>query len=81
MLDVVFSHVMGLHLNKSLSRDDLAFLVGKFRVHPDSNRCTFTMTDGNDKELAKQEIEFTDFPALEQDIWIEDGVGLLPSEH
>ena len=37
--------------------------------------------DGDGKELARQRIRFTDFPAQEVTLWVEHGRLLLPSEH
>jgi hypothetical protein len=38
-------------------------------------------TDGNDTILATQEIPYSDFPIDSIDIWLTDGVALLPSEY
>jgi len=38
-------------------------------------------TDGNNRILKRQKIEWTDFGADEATIWIEANVALLPSEH
>lgn len=38
-------------------------------------------TDGNNKTLIKQDIEYTDFKAESAMVWVEFNVILLPSEH
>ncbi len=38
-------------------------------------------TDGNDRILVTQNIPWTDFEAGAATVWVENGVGLLPSEH
>lgn len=38
-------------------------------------------TNGNDRILKTQKIEYTDFPCDEAVVWVEFGVALLPSEH
>jgi len=42
---------------------------------------TLVADDGNGNVIAKQEIEFTDFPMQKVSIWLVDGVLLLPSEY
>lgn len=40
-----------------------------------------TCDDGNDNELVRQDISFSDMPLDEIKIWLIDGVCLLPSEY
>lgn len=40
-----------------------------------------TCTDGNDRTLVTQSIQFSDFPLQSITIWLVDGVCLLPSEY
>ena len=40
-----------------------------------------TISDGNDRILAKQWIDYTGFPFSKFTLWYEDGVIVLPSEH
>jgi len=48
----------------------------------DHNTATVTCTDGNDKFIGKQEIEYTDFPLIGKfTMWKEGNVLILPSEH
>ena len=42
---------------------------------------TVHCTDGNFTVLARQDIQYSDFPLDEIKIYLEDGVALLPSEH
>lgn len=83
LLDVVFSHVAAIYGNKEIPDEQKSMLVCKLVVDDTDkkNSAQFTITDGNYNPLAEQFIPFTDFPALEQEIWVENGVALLPSEH
>lgn len=74
LVDVITSHIM-----TSKTRGEL--LVCKLIVDDLSNAATFTMTDGDDNVIATQEIEYTDFPAREQTIWVQNGILMLPSEY
>lgn len=40
-----------------------------------------TCTDGNDRTLVTQSIQFSDFPLNSITIWLVDGICLLPSEY
>jgi len=73
LLDVIFSHG-STHRNQSL-------LVCKLVVDAKTDSAEFTMDDGDGNILATQHIEFTDFPVLEQTIWLCNGVAMLPSEY
>jgi hypothetical protein len=42
---------------------------------------TLTCEDGNGNVLHKEKIEYTDFPMSYVEVWYEQGVLLLPSEH
>lgn len=42
---------------------------------------TLTATDGNDKVLVKQEIEFSDFPIAKISMYVSNNVLMLPSEY
>ena len=72
-LDVVFSHAVPL-----LEKEE--FMTAELTVNDDDS-ADFILTDGNDTVLARQKIEWTDFPAQEIKLFIEHGVALLPSEH
>ena len=56
------------------------FQVWKLTVRPDRT-ATLTCEDGNDNEVFRKEIEFTDFPLDEITLWFANGVIYLPSEH
>jgi len=45
------------------------------------NAAIIKCTDGNDKVLKSQMIEYTDFRADKATIWVEGNTALLPSEH
>lgn len=45
------------------------------------NRFEVVATNGNYAQIAKQIIEHSDFPHEEAEVWVEDGIMLLPSEH
>lgn len=56
------------------------FQVYKLSVNDDSSALV-EISDGNNNILAKQIIEFTDFPLQNIQIWVVNGVALLPSEY
>ncbi len=56
------------------------FQVFKLKVNSDKS-AILTIEDGNYNIVATQEIEFTDFPLDEMQIWFTNGVLYLPSEH
>jgi hypothetical protein len=56
------------------------FQVWKLVMNEDDSAFV-TCTDGNDRQLKKQRIEWTGFKATECTIWVEFGTALLPSEH
>ena len=56
------------------------FQVYKLKVNADKSALV-EITDGNKNILAKQDIEFTDFPLEEIEIWCIDNIVLLPSEY
>ncbi|MCT1525311.1 DUF6876 family protein [Sphingobacterium lactis] len=51
------------------------------RVSNDSNAFVITGTNGNRKILETVDIPFSDFKAGEVEVWITEGVMLLPSEY
>ena len=55
------------------------FQVWKLKVQDSS--ATLTLEDGNDNEVFKQEISYTDFPLEEITFWLTNNVLLLPSEY
>ncbi|PZF72590.1 DUF6876 family protein [Taibaiella soli] len=50
-------------------------------VRHEDESATVTCTDGNDKEMVRQQVDWTDFKATEAAVWVEFNVVLLPSEH
>ena len=56
------------------------FVVWKLTV-TDDHKATAIAEDGNDRELVRQDIEFTDFPLPEITLYLTDGTLLLPSEY
>ncbi len=80
LLDVIFSHVAEVYRSRTIPTEQKRLLVCRLAVG-DNNAAIFAMTDGNDNALAGQEIEYTDFPAKLQTIWVQNGVAMLPSEY
>lgn len=56
------------------------FQVWKLTVRPD-HTATLTCEDGNDNEVFRKELEFTDFPLDEITLWFANDVIYLPCEH
>jgi hypothetical protein len=57
-----------------------AFVVWRLRVNDDRS-AEACATDGNDVELVRQSIRFTDFPLDRIDLYLTDNTLLLPSEY
>lgn len=79
MIDLVTSWAIELQQTKSWM--NLDFLVFKFKVNLDEQTAVVTITDGNDNVAGTQEIEYTDCPLDEFDIWCVNKTILLPSEY
>lgn len=56
------------------------FQVWTLEKHLD-NSATVKASNGNKKELIKQEVPYTNFEAIRATVWVEGNVILLPSEH
>ena len=56
------------------------FSAWKLGVNEDRS-AILVCEDGNYHELYREEIEWTDFPLNKIEIWFENGVLILPSEH
>ncbi len=71
-----------LDIISSYQRDltDEEFQVWKLTKNEDSSALV-TCSDGNDRQIKRQRIEWTDFSATEGVLWLEQGILLLPSEH
>lgn len=79
LIDVCMSHAHELLSKYGSDSEQAAFIVCKLVVK--DNAAIFTCEDGNENETARQEIEFTDFPAGEFSLWLTGGVLMLPSEY
>jgi hypothetical protein len=81
LLDVIVSH----QISKKVRSEE--FQVWKLRKDREGNGCMITAEDGNDHVIAKQHVEYTDFPLPEIDLWMAVGgpnggpVIMLPSEY
>jgi hypothetical protein len=67
LVDAVISHVT--HTPK-VSRED--FVVATLKVNLENKSAVLIFDDGNDNVLAKQEIEYTDFPLPEIVFYVEN---------
>lgn len=56
------------------------FGAWKLKVDKDKS-AVLVCEDGNYHELYREEIKWTDFPLETVDLWFENGVLILPSEH
>lgn len=74
MLDILASYQFDQKVRKE------PFQVYEFTKHNDDS-LTIVIEDGNNNELARQEVEFTDFPLDEITLWLVNRVALLPSEY
>lgn len=67
LVDAVISHVA--HTPK-VAREE--FVVATLKVNLEKKSAVLIFDDGNDKVLAKQEIEYTDFPLAEITFYVEN---------
>jgi hypothetical protein len=74
LMDAIASH----QHTPNVRREE--FQVWRLNVAPDKT-AVLTGTDGNENEIARQEIECSDFPDSFVEIWLTDNVLLLPSEY
>jgi len=74
LIDLVASWMIG----PAVRGED--FVVWKLAVTPDHTAVAIA-GDGNGRELARQEIEYTDFPLEEITLYLTDSTLLLPSEY
>jgi len=72
LFDLILSHQMNLKT--------FEFQVWKLKKQ-ENESWLIQCSDGNDKFLAAQEIPYSDFPIDSIEIWLIDGVALLPSEY
>lgn len=73
LVEAVLSHA--LH-NAKVRREE--FVVAKLKVN--GSKAMLTFDDGNDNVVARQKIEYTDFPLPEISFYIENQVLRLPTE-
>lgn len=58
------------------------FQIWTLKVNPKNSTAVVTMKeDTNTPILVKQEIKYTDFPLDKMELWLIDGVLILPSEY
>ncbi|GAB1370201.1 hypothetical protein MASR1M45_02600 [Candidatus Kapaibacterium sp.] len=74
LLDIVASYQFDISVKNE------EFQVFKLKVN-DDHSAVVEITDGNHNVLATQELEFTDFPLDEIELWCIDKVCILPSEY
>lgn len=81
LLDIITSYQAPV--KKPKPEIDMSFQVWKLQRTPDDPEfaATVTCTDGNDNIIFIQGIPYTDFPYSSAEIWLTDGVMLLPSEY
>lgn len=79
LIDAVISHVL---MTTKVARED--FILATLKVNLEKKSAVLTFDNGNGKILAKQEIEYTNFPLPEISFYVENnGEGktmMLPSE-
>ena len=68
------------HQSPKLEAKCDGFQSWKLTVNPDKS-AVLECDDGNHNIVARQEIEYTDFPLPSITLWVEGVVILLPSEH
>lgn len=74
LLDLIISY----QYHQTIAKEP--FQVYRLKVNADKS-ALITIDDGDGKILAKQIIEYTDFPLDEITLWFVDNVILLPSEY
>lgn len=67
-------------LTTRAKKDLQEFGAWKLKVNEDST-AILVCEDGNYNELYREKIEWTDFSLKRIDLWFENGVLILPSEH
>ncbi len=76
LLDIIASYQPKL---KKAGQDE--FQSWNLNLNPSGSGAVVTCTDGNENVLITQKIPFTDFPYASLNLFVEDGIILLPSEH
>jgi hypothetical protein len=76
LLDIIVASQIKKRVRK------VSFQVWKLIIDPKTKSAMVICTDGNGKELEKRELDYTNFPLDEGiELWMEDDVIYLPSEH
>lgn len=77
LLDVIFSY----QCHHQVKREPFQTYTLTVTVDDNGRRTgQVVCTDGNDRVLMTQELEYTSFPLASIDLWLENGVIMLPSE-
>lgn len=78
LMDAIASH----QCTTSVSREPFqTWTLRKATEDESGEGWLLVATDGDDREIARQEIGFSTFPLDEITLWLEENVILLPSEH
>jgi hypothetical protein len=75
LVDAILSHA--IH-TKAVARED--FILAKLKVNLADHTAILTFDDGNGKIVARQAIDYTDFPLPEISFYLEGKTLMLPSE-
>lgn len=81
LIDVCMSHAAELIRKYGADSEQCGLLVCKLRRDPAGDGAVFVVEDGDYNELARQVIEYTDFPEPEFTMWFQNGVLFLTSEY
>jgi hypothetical protein len=74
--------ILSWQCEKKVSKEVFQVWTLRLSDKENSDAAVLICDDGNNKELARQEIEFTDFPLSEGiKLYFDNGVLLLPSEY
>ncbi|MDR2457349.1 MAG: hypothetical protein LBD41_02575 [Clostridiales Family XIII bacterium] len=74
--------VVSWQSNRKVSKEPFQVWKLVLDTDKDSDSAVLIGEDGNDREIARQEIEYTDFPLPEGiTLYFTDGILLLPSEY
>lgn len=76
-LDIVASYQR--YLSQFPGMND--FQVWQLSVNVEVSSGVVVCEDGNENEMVRQDLPFTDFPLQRISLWVENGTILLPSEH
>ena len=74
----MIDYIVSYQSNKTFTNED--FQVWKF-TKTSGDAMQVNVTNGNNGLIQETEIEYTDFPMQSIEIWVVNGVILLPSEY